>query len=116
MKTQEPLTQEQIEAMAEVIKQATISMGIAMENAREAVRSALDHIQPAVAQGLKELRMEDGMTQKQVAEYIGVSTDTVKRWETGETFPTAKDIVKLEQLYRTRFEQMDFGLKEQPKQ
>lgn len=102
--------------MAEAIKQISITMGIAIETAAEALRQALANIRPAVAQGLKELRMEDGMTQKQVAERIGVSVDTVKRWETGETFPTAKDIVKLEQLYRTRFELIDFGLQEEPKQ
>lgn len=32
---------------------------------------------------LKELRNENGMTQEQLGERIGVSNKTISRWETG---------------------------------
>ena len=33
---------------------------------------------------LKELRNENGMTQEQLGEKIGVSNKTISRWETGD--------------------------------
>lgn len=62
---------------------------------------------------LKELRNEDGLTQKQAASELGVSHDTIKRWESGETYPTVPDILKLCKLYRTSFDKIDFEAPEE---
>lgn len=61
---------------------------------------------------LKEIRDEAGMTIKGAAEFIGVSHDTIKRWELGITYPTARDIAKIEELYSVRYDQIDFKLPE----
>jgi len=109
-------TQEQVEAVRKAIEQLAKSMQVAVDEAAVILRKAVDLIRPAMAQTLKEYRNEDGLTQKQVAEYVGVSVDTVKRWEEAETFPTARDILKLQELYRRRFDEIDWNVSEQPKQ
>lgn len=110
------LTPEQIETVRQAIEQIAKIMNTTMKEAASIARRAVDIIRPAMAQSLKEYRNEDGLTQKQVADYVGVSVDTVKRWEEAETFPTARDILKLQQLYRRRFDEIDWNIAEQPKQ
>lgn len=48
---------------------------------------------------IKELRIENGMEQREVAEKIGVTTDAVSKWETGKNYPKLKTIVALEILF-----------------
>ena len=36
---------------------------------------------------LKELRKENGMTQEQFAEKLGVTNRSISRWENGKTMP-----------------------------
>ena len=47
---------------------------------------------------LKAWRTNAGMTQPALAEAIGVSKDTICRWERGDTQPRAKDIEAIEQV------------------
>lgn len=52
----------------------------------------------------KELRIERDkrdIKRWQVAEALGVSTDTIGRWESGEAKPEPDDIDKLEKLYNS---------------
>lgn len=44
---------------------------------------------------IKELRLENKLTQKQLADKVGYSASMVTRWEKGECEPTASAIVKL---------------------
>ncbi len=44
---------------------------------------------------IKELRLENKLTQKQLADKVGYSASMVTRWEKGECGPTASAIVKL---------------------
>lgn len=37
---------------------------------------------------IKELRTQHGLTQKQLAELIGVTVRTVERWEAGDRAPS----------------------------
>ena len=46
---------------------------------------------------IKEKRSEQGLTQEQVAEYLGVSTPAVNKWEKGNSYP---DITLLAPLAR----------------
>lgn len=57
---------------------------------------------------LKQLRSDSGMTQKQVAFALGVSHDTINRWETGETYPSAPAAVKIAALYKTAMDEIDW--------
>ena len=49
------------------------------------------------SKNLRKLRQEKQLTQEQVAEKLGVSAQSVSRWETGATFP---DIVLLPEIAR----------------
>ena len=49
---------------------------------------------------LKELRTERGMTQENVAEYLGVSSQTVSKWERGLLSPDISLLPKIALLFR----------------
>lgn len=44
---------------------------------------------------IKQIREEKGVSQRQLAEIVGVSAVTVLNWENGIYDPSAKDLVKL---------------------
>lgn len=48
---------------------------------------------------LKELRNENGMTQEQLGEKIGVSNKTISRWETGNYMPPVDCLNMLSDIY-----------------
>lgn len=48
---------------------------------------------------LKELRRENGMTQEQLGERIGVTNKTVSRWETGNYMPPVDCLVMMADIY-----------------
>lgn len=52
------------------------------------------------AERLKELRKEENMTLKQVSDAIGVSINTVSRWEREERLPNIENIVALAKLFK----------------
>lgn len=47
---------------------------------------------------IKEKRRELGLTQKQVAEYIGVSTPAVNKWEPGSFYPDITILLALARI------------------
>lgn len=48
---------------------------------------------------LKIFRKKSGFTQEQIAEKIGVSRQTVAKWEIGDTLPNIDNIIALADLY-----------------
>ena len=44
------------------------------------------------------------MTQDEAAKQLGVSHDTISRWETGATQPTAPQIIYICQTYNCKFD------------
>ena len=48
-----------------------------------------------IGKRIKELRQNNGITQKQLADKIGVVQSAVSQWETGTNEPTASLIIKL---------------------
>ena len=48
---------------------------------------------------LQTLRKENGLTQEQLAERMGVSRRTVSRWETGSNMPDMDILMELSDLY-----------------
>lgn len=48
---------------------------------------------------LKKLREAAKLTQKQAAEKIGVVQSSVSMWETGESTPQTKILVKIAEVY-----------------
>ncbi len=52
-----------------------------------------------LSKNLKRLRTLKNMTQEQAAEYLGVSTQSVSRWECGNTLPDVLMLPKIAKLY-----------------
>ena len=48
---------------------------------------------------LQELRKENGLTQEQLSELLGVSRRTVSRWETGSNMPDLDILIELSDRY-----------------
>lgn len=48
---------------------------------------------------LNSLRVESGLSQSTLAEQMGVTRQTVSRWETGEAVPTMDNLRRLGELY-----------------
>ena len=48
---------------------------------------------------IKELRTERGLTQKRLAEIIGVKNYTVANWEQGRTMPAIEDLFALSDFF-----------------
>lgn len=44
---------------------------------------------------IRQLREQAGLTQKQLAEAVGVDQSAVARWESGENHPTAERIMQI---------------------
>ncbi len=54
-----------------------------------------------ISENLKYLRKEKDLTQEEVAETIGVSAQSVSKWERGDTFPDITLLPALANLYKT---------------
>lgn len=58
---------------------------------------------------LKAARVNVGLTQIEAAKALGISPDTVRMYEKGETFPDVPMIRKIEELYRISYNDIDFS-------
>ena len=54
---------------------------------------------------LKQLRNENGMTQEQLGEKLGVSNKTVSRWETGNYMPPVEYLKIFSDIYQRAIEE-----------
>lgn len=64
---------------------------------------------------LKSARVNVGLTQKQAAEKIGVTVDTLSNYERGKSYPDVPIIVRMEQVYGVTYSDLiflpkDYGL------
>ena len=57
-------------------------------------------------QTIKKLRKERGFTQEQLAEQLGVSLMTVRRWEWGSTSPNSNMLLKLTEIFAVSLEDL----------
>lgn len=60
---------------------------------------------------LKALRMNKGYSQEEAAKLIGVSTDTLANYERGVTYPDVPIINKIEEVYETKYDDINFFYK-----
>ena len=58
------------------------------------------------AENIRKLRRENGFTQEQLAEKVGVSFQTVSRWETGVVYPDIELLPVLAELFETRVDEL----------
>lgn len=57
---------------------------------------------------LRAARMNVPLTQKEAADRIGVTVDTVGNWERGKSFPDAWQIKRIEEVYHIRYDNLIF--------
>lgn len=63
---------------------------------------------------LAQARRKAGLTQEAVAEKLGVSWQTISKWETNETLPDIRQSKRLEMLYRVTLDALiDFDIEAQ---
>ena len=53
---------------------------------------------------LKALRVDMDMTQEDAAKKLGITVRTLQNWESGETFPTAKQLMLICDAYDCEIE------------
>lgn len=63
-----------------------------------------------MAMTLKALRVNKGLDQKSAAEQLGITPETLGRWEQGKSFPNVKQITLIEKLYSVTYSDINFLL------
>ena len=67
-----------------------------------------------LAETLKEYRTRSGMTQEAVAEAVGVSRQSVSKWELGASEPSTTNLIALAELYNTSPDELLSALTKKP--
>ena len=57
-----------------------------------------------VVEKIKLYRVNKGLSQEHLARQIGVSLNTVQRWESGKTLPSPLAMVRLNEVFRDMLE------------
>ena len=57
---------------------------------------------------LRAARVNKGLSQKEAAEQLGVSKDTIGNWEKGKTYPDVQQLKKIEKLYGVKYHDIIF--------
>lgn len=57
---------------------------------------------------MKAARVNANLTQKELAELVGVTKDTVGKWERGLSFPSISKIPLLEKAYNIEYKDIIF--------
>jgi transcriptional regulator with XRE-family HTH domain len=63
---------------------------------------------PKIKLTLKAIRVNMGKTQEEMAKLYGVSKEVVFNWETYRTYPTVKDIPKIEEATGLKYDDIIF--------
>lgn len=56
--------------------------------------------------GVKEMRKKRGLTQKQLAELLGVKQQNISDWERGERSPSVKNLKKLSEILNCQIDDL----------
>jgi len=57
---------------------------------------------------LKAARVNCGLTQEEAGKLIGVSQYTISNWEANKTFPDAMQILKIQDVYGVKYDDLLF--------
>lgn len=77
-----------------------ISLDIGLTEIRkEAIETAIS---------LRAARVNAGYKQKDAAQELGITNDTLRSWESGKTFPSVPQIKKIEELYHLSYADIIF--------
>lgn len=69
---------------------------ILIENLLKGINSMIN----GLSERLQKLRLEHGLSQKEVASRIGISSSVISGYETGERTPSAEVLLSLSYLYK----------------
>ena len=58
--------------------------------------------QKTLGEKIRKARMDKGLLQKELAEQIGVTKDTVRNWEIGRTEPIRESVEKIKEFIGNR--------------
>lgn len=58
---------------------------------------------------LKALRINKGYTQEKAANLIGISVETLAKYEKGSTYPDIPILKKIEEVYETKYDNINFS-------
>lgn len=61
---------------------------------------------------LKALRINKGYTQEQAANLIGISVETLAKYEKGITYPDIPILKNIEEVYETTYDNINFFKKQ----
>lgn len=50
-------------------------------------------------ENMKALRTQKKLSQEKLAEQLGISRQSISKWETGEAYPEMKHLLKLSDLF-----------------
>lgn len=59
-----------------------------------------------IKENLKNHRLLKGLTQRQVAEYLNISTQSISKWENGEALPSIEFLPSLAQLFDCKIDDL----------
>ncbi len=57
---------------------------------------------------LKAIRVNKGLTQKEAAGLLGITPETLGKWENGKSFPDVPNIQKIEKTYGVSYSDINF--------
>lgn len=57
---------------------------------------------------LKAARVNAGLSQREAADRIGVTDDTLSNWERGKSYPNAINIKRIEDVYAVKYDNIIF--------
>lgn len=82
------------------------------------VREEKTRLKQSLGEALRELRIQNKMTQEFVAQTVGVSRQAVSKWESGISDPSTSNLIALAKLYHTTVEEIlqSVGEPEQPQE
>ena len=52
-----------------------------------------------IAERIRELRLENKLSQEEFGKSLGLSQDTISLWERGKSLPNITDIIKIIEIY-----------------
>lgn len=66
---------------------------------------------------LKEIRKNEGLSQEQLAEKIGVSRQAITKWETGKGLPDVENMIIIAEIFKTTLDELlrDSAIKQESK-
>ena len=56
----------------------------------------------SLSEKIMDLRKKSGWSQEELAERLGISRQSVSKWETGESIPDIDKIIRMSELWNVR--------------